>query len=154
MKGKRFWNVMVIAALAALLFGGQYKPASADTTVVFDDATANARCQASYSSVNGPEPLSSCQWDMKTIKTALEKLKSLKGNKAYLVVKRGRDLKERRNETQGILSGGEEALAQKDAPTLFIYRQNEIPGRSEIAVWWPQLRFPDGNYVLAFSFNR
>jgi hypothetical protein len=93
-------------------------------------------------------------WDMKTIKTALEKLKSLKGNKAYLVVKRGRDLKERRNETQGILSGGEEALAQKDAPALFIYRQNEIPGRREIAVWWPQLRFPEGNYVLAFSFNR
>jgi hypothetical protein len=20
-------------------------------------------------------------------------------------------------------------------------------------VWWPQLRFPDGNYVLAFSFH-
>ena len=93
-------------------------------------------------------------WDLKTIKTALEKLKYLKGDKAYLVVRRGRDLKERRNETQGILSGGEEALAQKDAPALFIYRQNEIPGRGEVAVWWPQLRFPEGNYVLAFSFNR
>lgn len=93
-------------------------------------------------------------WDLKTIKTALEKLRYLKGDKAYLVVRRGRDLKERRNETQGILSGGEEALAPKDAPALFIYRQNEIPGRGEIAVWWPQLRFPEGNYVLAFSFNR
>lgn len=93
-------------------------------------------------------------WDLKTLKSALEKIKSLKGNKAYLVVRRDRDLKGRRDETKGILSGGEAALAPKDAPALFIYRQNEIPGRREITVWWPQLRFPEGNYVLAFSFNR
>jgi hypothetical protein len=93
-------------------------------------------------------------WDQKTLTAALEKLKSLRGNKAYIVVRRGRDLREPRRETQGILSGGEESLAPKDAPTLFIYRQNEIPGKGEIAVWWPQLRFPEGNYVIAFSFNR
>jgi hypothetical protein len=93
-------------------------------------------------------------WDLKTIRAALEKLKSLRGNKAYLVVRRGRELREPRRETQGILSGGEDALAPKDAPALFIYRQNEIPEKDKIAVWWPQLRFPDGNYVLAFSFNR
>jgi hypothetical protein len=93
-------------------------------------------------------------WDLKTIKAALEKLKSLKGDKAYVVVRKGRDLKEPRRETQGILSGGEEALAPKDAPALFIYKQNAVPGKGEIAVWWPQLRLPDGNYVLAFSFNR
>lgn len=93
-------------------------------------------------------------WDLKTIKAALEKLKSLRGNKAYLVVKRGRDLRAQRRETQGILDSGEEALAPRDAPALFIYRQNEIPGKGEVAVWWPQLRFPVGNYVLAFSFNR
>jgi hypothetical protein len=93
-------------------------------------------------------------WDLKTIKASLEKLKSLRGNKAYVVVRRGRDLREPRRETQGILSGGEEALAPKDAPALFIYKQSEIPGKGEIAAWWPQLRFPEGNYVLAFSFNR
>lgn len=93
-------------------------------------------------------------WDLKTIRAALEKLKSLRGNKAYVVVRRGRDLREPRRETQGILSGGEEALAPKDAPALFIYKLSEIPGRAEIAAWWPQLRFPEGNYVLAFSFNR
>ncbi len=102
-----------------------------------------------------PDPKSEIElWDQKTLTAALEKLKSLKGNKAYLVVRRNRDLREPRRETQGILSGGEESLAPKDAPTLFIYRQNEIPGKGEIAVWWPQLRFPEGNYVLAFSFNR
>lgn len=93
-------------------------------------------------------------WDLKAIKAALVKLKTLRGNRAYLVVRRNRDLREARRETQGILSGGEEALAPTDAPTLFIYRQNEVPGKNEIAVWWPQLRFPEGNYVLAFSFNR
>ncbi len=93
-------------------------------------------------------------WDQKTLIVALEKLKSLRGSKAYIVVRRGRDLREPRRETQGILSGGEESLAPKDAPTLFMYRQNEIPGKKEIAVWWPQLRFPEGNYALAFSFNR
>jgi len=93
-------------------------------------------------------------WDQKTLTAALEKLKSLKGDKAYIVVRRGRDLREPRRETQGILSGGEESLAPKDAPTLFMYRQKGVPGKKEIAVWWPQLRFPEGNYVLAFSFNR
>jgi hypothetical protein len=102
-----------------------------------------------------PDPRQEVElWDLKTIRAALEKLESLIGGKAYLIVRRGRDLREPRRETQGILSGGEESLARKDAPTLFMYRQNDIPGKGEIAVWWPQLRFPDGNYVLAFSFNR
>lgn len=91
-------------------------------------------------------------WNLKTIGAALEKLRSLRGNKAYLVVRRGRALQEARRETQGILTGGEEALAPKNAPTLFVYRQN--PTSNEVAAWWPQLRFPEGNYVLAFSFER
>ena len=92
-------------------------------------------------------------WDLKTVKAALETVKSLKGDKAYLMVRRNRKLTQPRYETQGILSGGEEALAPRDAPTLFMYRQNEIPAKKEIAVWWPQLRFPEGNYVLSFSFD-
>ena len=91
-------------------------------------------------------------WNLKIIGAALGKLRSLKGERAYLVVRRGRALQEARRETQGILTGGEEALAPKDAPTLFIYRQN--PTGNEVAAWWPQLRFPAGNYVLAFSFQR
>jgi hypothetical protein len=93
-------------------------------------------------------------WDQKTLTAALEKLKSLRENKAYLVIRRGRNLMAVRRETQGILDSGEDKLAPKDAPTLFMYRQNEIPAKKEIAVWWPQLRFPEGNYVMAFSFNR
>ncbi len=92
-------------------------------------------------------------WDKKTITAAFEKLKTLFGNKAYIRVRRGRNLNERRRETQGFLTGGEESLVPKDALTLFIYRLNRND-RGDVEVWWPQVRFPEGNYVLAFSFNR
>lgn len=92
-------------------------------------------------------------WNKKTIKTALEKIRTVQNsNRAYLVVRRDRKLKTQRRETQGILDSGEDTLAPKDAPTLFLYRQDKHD--REIDIWWPQLRFPEGNYVLAFSFNR
>jgi len=93
-------------------------------------------------------------WDMKIIETALGTIKELVTEKAYLVVRRHRRAEAKRRERQGILSGGEETLAPKEAPTLFLYRQ-EATDKGESAVWWPQLRFPEGkkNYVLAFSIN-
>jgi hypothetical protein len=93
-------------------------------------------------------------WDLKTIGTALDTIKQLLGEKAYLVVRRKREAEARRGERKGIISGGEESLAPKDAPTLFLYRQ-EPTKRGEVAAWWPQLRFPEGsrNYVLSFSIN-
>jgi hypothetical protein len=94
-------------------------------------------------------------WDLKTIGTALETIKGLIGEKAYLVVRRKREAEAHRGERKGIISGGEEELAPKDAPTLFLYRQ-EPTKNGEIAIWWPQLRFPEGskNYVLSFSINK
>ncbi len=91
-------------------------------------------------------------WDLKALTAALEKLKTLRGDKAYIRVRTRRNLNEPRRETQGFLTGGEEGLVPGDAPTLFIYRLNE--SRRGVAVWWPQIRFPEGNYVLAFSFDR
>ncbi|OGL69593.1 MAG: hypothetical protein A3J27_08620 [Candidatus Tectomicrobia bacterium RIFCSPLOWO2_12_FULL_69_37] len=90
-------------------------------------------------------------WDSKTIRAALVTVKSIFGDRAYLVVRRGRDLSQPRRETRGILSGGEASLAPTDAPTLFLYKQN-ANRKGEAEIWWPQLRLPDGNYVLAFSF--
>lgn len=97
----------------------------------------------------------SALWDVKIIQTALETIKTLLGNKAYIVVKRGRRAEAVRSERQGILSGGDEDLSPRDAPTLFMYRQNSL-GKNETEVWWPQLRFPEGhqrNYVLSFSID-
>jgi hypothetical protein len=80
-------------------------------------------------------------------------LEKLLGSKAYLVVIRGRKNEVPRNETQGIHTSGEENLAPTDAPALFLFRQDKT-AKYPIEVWWPQLRFPIGNYVLAFSFER
>jgi hypothetical protein len=91
-------------------------------------------------------------WNLKTLRGAIQTLKTIRGSdEAYLVVRRKRNLQETRRETQGILAGGEDNLAPRDKPTLFLFRQNAFANQE--AVWWPQLRFPDGNYVLAFSFD-
>lgn len=96
-------------------------------------------------------------WDVKMIKMALQTIKGLQGNRAYLVVRRGRELNAPRGEKKGIISGSpidENRLAPADAPTLFLYRQNQNSSGG-VPVWWPQLRFPVGehNYVLSFSIN-
>ncbi|MBZ5511196.1 MAG: hypothetical protein LAN70_08485 [Acidobacteriia bacterium] len=91
-------------------------------------------------------------WNHEALRAALDMQKQMKGNGAYLVLRRGRNLTQPRRESAGILTGGEEALAPRDAVTLFLYRQNRTAA-GEAAVWWPQIRFPDGNYVLAFSFD-
>lgn len=99
-------------------------------------------------------------WDIKTLTAALEKLKVLYGDKAYLRVRRGPPGKgfqrnePRQRETQGIetKAGELKDTVPSDKLTLMIYRI----GASEkgVAVWWPMLRFPDGNYAIAFSFDR
>ncbi|MGA3160283.1 MAG: Z1 domain-containing protein [Terracidiphilus sp.] len=91
-------------------------------------------------------------WNIKTISAGLETLKTLRGDTAYLTTRRGRNLNAPREERQGFLAGGEEALAPKDAPTLFIYRNNA--SSRGVEAWWPMIRFPEGNYALAFSFER
>ena len=92
-------------------------------------------------------------WDLKAIDAALEVLTTRnQSDKAYLVIKRDRDLKAVRTERHGIIQSSEAILAPTDAPTLFMYRANATPD-GEAEVWWPQLRFPVGNYVLAFSFD-
>lgn len=91
-------------------------------------------------------------WEPKTVITALEKLKTvLNSNDAWLIIQRHRNAKTPRRETRGIHDSGEDAHVKKRIPTLFMYRQEAFDDQAE--VWWPQLRFPDGSYVLAFSFS-
>jgi len=101
-----------------------------------------------------PDPQKGIElWELKTVLTALEKLKTVMNrNDAWLIIQRGRRLRQPRRETQGIHDSGEDAQAPRDIPTVFMYRQDAYAAEAE--VWWPQLRFPDGNYVLAFSFAR
>jgi Z1 domain len=92
-------------------------------------------------------------WDIDAIRTALKVLSEKnKSDEAFLVVKRHRDLKAVRTERHGIIQSSEAVLAPTSAPTLFMYHSNATP-EGEAEVWWPQLRFPDGDYVMAFSFD-
>jgi hypothetical protein len=90
-------------------------------------------------------------WNMKTIGAALEKMEILKGAKAYIRVRRNRELEASRRETQGFYSGGEDKEVPADDVTLYMYRLKKS-AKGE-AVWLPQIRFPDGNYAIAFSFD-
>ncbi len=67
MSNKKFWNPLLILTLVALMLGGFVSPASADTEVLFDEASAHAACLTSYPGTTGPDPLSVCQWDMEVI---------------------------------------------------------------------------------------
>ncbi|HEX7047904.1 MAG TPA: Z1 domain-containing protein [Gammaproteobacteria bacterium] len=94
-------------------------------------------------------------WRRDLLRAALEKLKTLNGDEAYIYVSRGRRLAQPRRETQGVHDSQEDKRVPSDKPALFLFRKEPSkPG--EVAAWWPQLRFPvreDQNYVLAFNLS-
>ena len=91
-------------------------------------------------------------WNANAIRGALTQLEQNLGtDEAYLVIRRNRALAASRAETQGYLSGGEDALAPTDRVTIFMYRVNAA--RDKTAAWWPQLRFPTGTYAFSFALG-
>jgi Z1 domain len=67
----------------------------------------------------------------------------------YVYVDRERGGLAIRRETQGILTGGEAASVPGDKVTLFLLRTKADGGAH--AAWWPQIRFPNGQYAFAFA---
>ena len=89
-------------------------------------------------------------WDATAVSESLAQFAELNNqNAGYLYIDRDRELRSTRRETQGILAGGEAPQVKSDKITLFLYRTKEEPGRS--AAWWPQIRFPNGQYAFAFA---
>ena len=89
-------------------------------------------------------------WDVEAVAGSLQQFAKLRGQQTgYLYVDRERGLKESRRETQGILEGGEAGKVPQDKLTLFLLRTKAANGVN--AAWWPQIRFPAGNYAFAFS---
>ncbi len=79
MKIKPLWIVVLIVALTAFLFNGLAQSVSANTastTAVIDEATAKARCSASYPGTSGTDPLAPCQWDMQVINAGAAQAKA------------------------------------------------------------------------------
>lgn len=65
MKFRTSFTLFVALTLMMALFG--VIPASADTSVLFDEATARDECLVDYPANSGSDPLSPCQWDMEVI---------------------------------------------------------------------------------------
>ena len=89
-------------------------------------------------------------WDTEAIVNSLEQFGKLRGqNTGYLYVDRDRGLVGDRRETQGILTGGEFNRVPTDKIAVFLLRTKAEPGKNPS--WWPQVRFPSGNYAFAFA---
>jgi hypothetical protein len=98
-----------------------------------------------------PDPThSEYVWNAVAVAESLGQFAKLNKQEAgFVFVDRDRGLKENRRETQGILAGGEYTNVPDDKIGLFMLR-TEAGGRNNPA-WWPQIRFPDGNYAFAFA---
>lgn len=89
-------------------------------------------------------------WDSSAIIESIKQLKTLFGHEhGYVYVDRGRGLKAKRGENQGILTGGEASEVPDDRVTLFLLRTTAERGLEP--AWWPQVRFPRGRYAFAFA---
>lgn len=87
-------------------------------------------------------------WNPIAVAGALRQVERALGHKiGTIYVDRDRALEKDRRETQGILTGAEARALPKDRVSLALTR-NASGGQP---AWWPQVRFPDGSYALAFA---
>jgi hypothetical protein len=89
-------------------------------------------------------------WDEVAVAEALVEFAHMhEHTTGYVYVDRDRELNADRRETQGILSGGEFPSIPSSQLALYLLRTKANSGSN--AAWWPQIRFPNGNYAFAFS---
>jgi hypothetical protein len=87
-------------------------------------------------------------WDPLAVAESLMQFAKLHKHKTgFVYVDRDRELAANRAETAGILTGGEYKSVPLDKIAIFMLRTTG--GRR--AAWWPQIRFPDGDYAFAFA---
>jgi subtilisin family serine protease len=67
MLNEHFRATGAVLVCAALMLVGSMQAGYADSLAVVDGATASGLCATSYPGTNGPDQLSSCQWDMRVI---------------------------------------------------------------------------------------
>lgn len=98
-----------------------------------------------------PDPAQSeFVWNATAVAESLAEFAKLYGHKTgYVYVDRDRELEAKRSETAGILTGGEFKSIPRDKIGLYMLRTTASGAKS--AVWWPQIRFPDGPYAFAFA---
>lgn len=161
-------SVLAPGAVGVYSGGGNYNPAQVDRGEGSEAATAKIddllKGFANKSFKEKPiseicnlirntkpdESESEYVWDADAVAASIEQFAKLKKhNTGYVFVDRDRGLEECRRETQGILSGGEVSMIPSDKIGLFLLRTKESGVKR--AAWWPQVRFPTGNYAFAFA---
>lgn len=89
-------------------------------------------------------------WNPVAVAGSVAELAKQKDQKtAYVYVDRDRAPEATRRETAGILSGGEFKSVPGDKIVLYMIRTKSKDGN--YPAWWPQIRFPSGNYAFAFA---
>ncbi|MDE2383482.1 MAG: DEAD/DEAH box helicase family protein [Alphaproteobacteria bacterium] len=91
-------------------------------------------------------------WNAEKIELSLLQYEKLTGRSdafVYVDRERNHDVEKGRGETRGLLDSGEVDAVPRNEVALFLLRQKA--DREGKVAWWPQIRFPDGNYAFAFA---
>ncbi|PDT64516.1 hypothetical protein CO683_37570 [Bradyrhizobium ottawaense] len=161
-------NVLVPGSIGIYSAGSNYNPAQIVRTdavkaktdkldKLLDKIASKDYAQVSIAEIKkllalttADERYSEYVWDPTAIMESLDQLATtLKHSTGNVYVDRDRDVEAVRKETQGVLSGGEFKKVPTNTITLYMLRMKQT--KSKHAAWWPQVRFPDGNYAFAFA---
>lgn len=161
-------NVLVPGSIGIYSAGSNYNPAQIVRTdavkaetdkldKLLDKIASKDYAQMSIAEIKkllalttADERYSEYVWDPTAITESLDQLATtLKHSTGNVYVDRDRDVEAVRKETQGVLSGGEFKKVPTNKITLYMLRMKQT--KSKHAAWWPQVRFPDGNYAFAFA---
>lgn len=161
-------NVLAPGSVGVYAGGSNYNPAQVlrDKSVLKNTDRINAKLekvpdkgvaemsieeiQELISLINVDESESERVWNPIAVAESIGQFAELKEQRTgFVYVDRDRGLEQRRRETQGILEGGEYAAVPDDKIALFMLRTKAT--RSNNPAWWPQIRFPTGQYAFAFA---
>lgn len=161
-------NVLAPGAIGTYTGGSNYNPAQIvrDVSMKAGTATLDAKLNHIASKTYGKfsideiadiikltkpdQSKSEGVWDTDAIAESIKQFAKLaKQTEGYIWLDRDRAIDADRRETAGIISGGEVGSVPKDKLAIFLLRMKG--GKGKEAVWWPQVRFPDGNYAFAFA---
>jgi hypothetical protein len=161
-------NVLAPGAIGAYTGGSTYNPAQVmrdqsvrSSTKMIDDLLSHVKDKSKVEmplvelrklvELTKPnEAASERVWDPVAVAESISQYGTLHHlSTGYVYVDRDRGLKEDRRETQGILEGGEARLVPDDKLTVFMLRTKADRGAEP--AWWPQIRFPKGQYAFAFA---
>lgn len=161
-------NVLAPGAIGVYSAGSNYNPAQMLRDDTVKSSTTSIDSMLSHIADKGTAELSIAEiqdlirltmpdqsasehiWNPNAVAESLAQFAKIYGHtKGQVYIDRQRDIEANRRETAGILSGGEVDTLPRDKIALYMLRMK--PGNGKNAVWWPQIRFPDGRYAFAFA---